>query len=130
MIGRPNQPLLAFRSLPSRLMHLRRRARPAASSRLRHHPLQNSSGIASNKSSTTHEGVLNAWQSRIASRRESAIRTRSRIWYSFEGIRSAGAELGVNEPRLAAEWKTILRDIVMPTLAHGHAPVSAREKDQ
>ena len=39
-----------------------------------------------------------------------------------------GQKLGVNEPRLAAEWKTILRDIVTPTLAHGHAPVSARAK--
>jgi hypothetical protein len=39
-----------------------------------------------------------------------------------------GQKLGVNEPRLAAEWKTILRDIVMPTLAHGHAPVAARAK--
>ena len=39
-----------------------------------------------------------------------------------------GQKLGVNEPRLAAEWKTIVRDIVMPTLAHGHAPVAARAK--
>jgi len=39
-----------------------------------------------------------------------------------------GQKLGVNEPRLAAEWKTILRDIVMPGLAHGHAPSAARVK--
>ena len=37
-----------------------------------------------------------------------------------------GQKLGVDEPRLAAEWKTILRDIVMPALAHGHAPFAAR----
>jgi hypothetical protein len=37
-----------------------------------------------------------------------------------------GQKLGVSENRLASEWKTILRDIVMPGLAHAHAPPASR----
>jgi hypothetical protein len=37
-----------------------------------------------------------------------------------------GQKVGVNEPRLAAEWKTILRDIVMPGLARRHVPSATR----
>ena len=39
-----------------------------------------------------------------------------------------GLKLGVDEHRLAAEWNTILRDIVVPGFAHAHAPSAARIK--
>jgi hypothetical protein len=37
-----------------------------------------------------------------------------------------GQKLGISEYRLAAEWKTILRDVVMPGLAHIYVPPASR----